>query len=246
MNLPLCYGIVSLWAILSLAFLIVCVICYRHSNEELKRVQLVTKTWFYIIAVFSSFFFLPKFFVFFLFCLELLSLAEVWGAYRRIAKKSISKLIWFVGLFAWVCFVLFCAYDVYTYSLPAFFFIIVLTQLNDVFQYLWGKGIGGRLILPKISPAKTWAGFLGGVFSSGVLAFLIAPYFIETGRIQAFGVGVIIAVLGFWGDITVSFFKRQCAIKDFGTVLPGHGGILDRIDSLLYVLPATMLFLVLL
>jgi phosphatidate cytidylyltransferase len=116
-------------------------------------------------------------------------------------------------------------------------FLVVLTQLNDVAQYLWGKKFGHKKIVPSISPNKTWAGFLGGVFTTTLLSFLIAPYLTPLTRIESITAGIIIAMAGFIGDIVISAVKRDIGVKDSGNLLPGHGGLLDRLDSLTYTAP---------
>ena len=238
MNLSIAYGILFLWGTLILAALLAGAVAWTFPVAELRRVQLRIKTWFYIIAAFSSFFFLPDYCTaIFLSLLGLLAFREIWKVSCPLLTKSTKIIALAGGLAGLVVLSLLAAFYLYKSNLSVFFFVVVIAQLNDIFQYLWGKSLGKKLIVPTISPTKTWAGFWGGVVTSGMLSCWIAPYFIEISRIHALVVGSIIACLGFCGDITVSFFKRQCAVKDFGTFLPGHGGLLDRIDSLLYVMP---------
>ena len=116
-------------------------------------------------------------------------------------------------------------------------YLVVLTQLNDVAQYLWGKSIGGAKALPKVSPGKTQAGLAGGVLTTTALAWLLAPWLTPLSGFQSIVAGFAIGVAGFIGDVTVSAVKRDLGIKDSGSLLPGHGGILDRIDSLTYTAP---------
>jgi phosphatidate cytidylyltransferase len=116
-------------------------------------------------------------------------------------------------------------------------YLVVLTQLNDVAQYLWGKSIGGSKALPSVSPGKTQAGLAGGVLTTTLLAWLLAPWLTPLTGFQSLVAGFTIGVAGFLGDVTVSAVKRDLGIKDSGTLLPGHGGILDRIDSLTYTAP---------
>ncbi len=116
-------------------------------------------------------------------------------------------------------------------------FLVGLTELNDIFQYLWGKSLGRAKILPKVSPNKTWVGFLGGLGTTIVLAVLIAPYLTPLTTGSAIVSGIIIGLGGFLGDVTVSALKRDLGIKDSGRLLPGHGGILDRVDSLMFTAP---------
>jgi len=116
-------------------------------------------------------------------------------------------------------------------------FLVVLTQLNDVCQFIWGKSLGRRKILPKVSPGKTWAGFLGGVASTTVIAWQAGPFLTMLNGSQAAIAGFIVGVGGFIGDVNLSALKRDLKVKDSGSLLPGHGGILDRVDSLTYTAP---------
>ena len=116
-------------------------------------------------------------------------------------------------------------------------FLVGLTQGNDVMQYVWGKTLGRRKIVPKVSPGKTWGGFLGGVLTTAALATLLGPFLTPLNWWESLAAGAVIAVAGFVGDVTVSALKRDLNIKDSGSILPGHGGLLDRIDSLTYTAP---------
>lgn len=116
-------------------------------------------------------------------------------------------------------------------------YLVVLTELNDVAQYLWGKRFGRRRIVPTVSPNKTWAGFLGGVATTVLLAWALAPLLTPLSWPMALAAGLLIAVGGFVGDVTISALKRDLGVKDSGSLLPGHGGILDRVDSLTYTAP---------
>ena len=116
-------------------------------------------------------------------------------------------------------------------------YLVFLTEINDVSQYLWGKTLGKRKIIPKVSPGKTVAGFLGGVTTTTILAIAVAPYLTPLTLIEALGAGGLIGVAGFIGDVTISALKRDLGVKDSGSILPGHGGILDRLDSLTYTAP---------
>jgi phosphatidate cytidylyltransferase len=116
-------------------------------------------------------------------------------------------------------------------------FLILLTELNDIFQYLWGRSLGHVPIAPHVSPRKTWAGFIGGVATTTALAAIIGPWLTFLDRGPALVAAAIIGLAGFAGDLSISAVKRDLGVKDSGTALPGHGGILDRIDSLTYTAP---------
>jgi phosphatidate cytidylyltransferase len=115
-------------------------------------------------------------------------------------------------------------------------FLIVLTEINDVMQFVWGKLLGRHKIVPKVSPNKTWEGFIGGVLSTVGIGYLLG-FLTPLSTTWVLIVSAVIAVSGFSGDIVVSAIKRDKGIKDMGDTIPGHGGIFDRIDSLSYTAP---------
>lgn len=116
-------------------------------------------------------------------------------------------------------------------------YLVFLTQFNDVCQYIFGKLFGKHPILPKVSPKKTWEGFIGGLLTTTLLAWLLAPWLTALLPWQTILIGLLLGSGGFAGDVTISAIKRDLALKDTGTLIPGHGGILDRIDSLTYTAP---------
>ncbi|STX52467.1 phosphatidate cytidylyltransferase [Legionella busanensis] len=117
------------------------------------------------------------------------------------------------------------------------FYLVFLTQFNDVAQYTCGKLFGKHKIIPAISPKKTWEGFIGGMIITIGCAILLYPLLTPFTLYLAIYSGLIISAAGFVGDITISAIKRDLSIKDTGSLIPGHGGILDRIDSLTYAAP---------
>jgi len=116
-------------------------------------------------------------------------------------------------------------------------FVVLLTELNDVAQYVWGKAFGKRKIIERVSPKKTVEGLIGGALTTTLLAYLLAPYLTPLTRGDSIAVGLMIGIGGFLGDVTISAVKRDIGVKDSGSMIPGHGGILDRIDSLLFTGP---------
>jgi phosphatidate cytidylyltransferase len=116
-------------------------------------------------------------------------------------------------------------------------FLVFLTQFNDVAQYIWGKMLGSHKITPKVSPNKTWEGFIGGLATTTALAMALSSSLTPMDLTTAALAGLLISTAGFIGDVTISALKRDIGLKDSGSMLPGHGGILDRIDSLTYTAP---------
>ncbi len=119
----------------------------------------------------------------------------------------------------------------------ALLFLVALTQFNDVAQFTFGNLLGRHKIIPKVSPNKTWEGFLGGITATTVAAGLIGPYLTPMPWHYSVLAGFLIAGAGYLGDITISACKRDLHVKDASNLIPGHGGILDRVDSLIYSAP---------
>ncbi|MEO1305901.1 MAG: phosphatidate cytidylyltransferase, partial [Pseudomonadota bacterium] len=117
------------------------------------------------------------------------------------------------------------------------FFLIFITQFNDVAQYIWGKLLGQHKITPKVSPNKTWEGAIGGFLTTAGVFVALAPFFTPLTFYPSLFIGLTLPVLGFFGDITMSAIKRDLGVKDTSRLLPGHGGALDRLDSLMFTAP---------
>ena len=116
-------------------------------------------------------------------------------------------------------------------------FVLLLTQLNDVSQYIFGKLFGKHKALPKVSPNKTNEGLLGGIVISILLSVTVGQLLTPMSWWLALITGFLLSVVGFVGDVTISALKRDLGIKDSSSFIPGHGGVLDRIDSLTYTAP---------
>ncbi len=116
-------------------------------------------------------------------------------------------------------------------------FLLFLTEINDAAQYMWGKLFGKHKIVPKISPKKTVEGLIGGMVTCTIFSVIIAPFLTPLNIPWAIIAGILMSIGGFLGDVTLSALKRDVKVKDFGSLLPGHGGLLDRIDSLIFTAP---------
>lgn len=132
--------------------------------------------------------------------------------------------------------------------------MFIMIWLNDTGAYIVGSLLGRKLIpykmFPRISPKKSWAGFVGGLLftiaSSFVFINLFGEYYQELNMLAMIGFAVVVVVFATWGDLIESLIKRTIGVKDSGNLIPGHGGILDRIDSLLFVVPAILCYWILL
>ena len=168
------------------------------------------------------------------------------------------------GLLMFSAIIVFCFYSlihlkillpVEQYSYDAIFFILLILCFawgGDTCAYFAGRAFGKHKLCPRVSPKKTVEGAVGGVLGTMLFGVIITvAYSVIADRTEAFtqsniGVsmyliiallGVVAAVLGIYGDLFASVVKRQCGIKDYGTIFPGHGGILDRFDSVMFIAP---------
>ena len=115
-------------------------------------------------------------------------------------------------------------------------FLVFVVEISDVLQYVWGKTLGRHKVVPTVSPNKTWEGLIGGVLSASALA-LALRFLTPFSPGEAFGVALLVTVCAFFGGTVMSAVKRDFGVKDFGTLIPGHGGMLDRLDGLCYAAP---------
>lgn len=116
------------------------------------------------------------------------------------------------------------------------FYFVLVDQISDVLQYVWGKMLGRHKIVPLVSPNKTWAGFIGGVASATLIGaglWWVTPFT----PLQSAGMSLAITLLGFGGGLVMSAIKRDRGVKDYGSMIEGHGGVMDRIDSLCFAAP---------
>jgi phosphatidate cytidylyltransferase len=121
--------------------------------------------------------------------------------------------------------------------------ILVLIWVNDSFAFLVGKNIGATKLFVSVSPKKTVEGFIGGIVFGLLAAMLISKYNQDFSLLNWMCIAAIVSVTGTLGDLVESKFKRQANIKDSGTIMPGHGCILDRLDSLLFAAPFVYLYI---
>lgn len=115
-------------------------------------------------------------------------------------------------------------------------YLIFVVQLSDVMQYVWGKLVGRTKVAPNLSPSKTWEGLIGGTLTAtavGTALYWMTPF----SPLQAAGMCLLITLMGFFGGLVMSAIKRDRGIKDWGHLIAGHGGFLDRLDSVIFAAP---------
>ena len=166
---------------------------------------------------------------------------------NRITKiDSISKYLYLIGyVILPFIFITKIPFGIKGYNPKIIISIFILIWTNDTFAYIVGKSIGKRKLFERISPKKTIEGFIGGVVFAVIASYIIAKYYIEVKEGATYIwiiIALIVGIFGTIGDLIESKFKRVSGVKDSGKIMPGHGGILDRLDSVIFAAPIVYLF----
>jgi phosphatidate cytidylyltransferase len=171
--------------------------------------------------------------------------------YDNIQKISTSsKYLYLLGyIMLPFVFITKISFGINDYNPKIIIGLFILIWTNDTFAYIVGKSIGRTKLFEKISPKKTIEGFLGGILFAVLAGYLISKYYIKANPefsdrsiLIWTSIAVIVGVAGTIGDLIESKFKRIAGVKDSGSIMPGHGGILDRLDSVIFVAPIIYLF----
>lgn len=195
-----------------------------------------------------------------LYCLSIIPLTKVWAFVPFLAFILIAALYQKSKLpFHDIAYTLF---GISYACVPFLFFIglgfiqgaynpyiplgfLIMLWANDTGAYLSGRSLGKHKLFERISPNKTWEGFIGGVLLAFIISFILEAYFGALSSWQWASMAIIIGVFGTLGDLVESMLKRSLGVKDSGNILPGHGGLLDRFDGLLIAAPLVYVFLLL-
>ena len=121
--------------------------------------------------------------------------------------------------------------------------MFILTWTFDTFAYLFGVRFGKTKIMPSVSPKKSWEGFAGGFIFTVLASFITTHYFLEVDNSIALAMSLFLPFTATLGDFTESYFKRQAGVKDSGNFIPGHGGMLDRMDAFMITIPVLYIYL---
>ena len=211
-------------------------------NKELKKRILSS-----IILIPVSFFFIFEGSITFILFLSIIFLIMGFEWFKMTKKKELIRIL---GLF-FLFFSFYSAIYLRQYiGLNFFLFLIIVCIFTDIGGYLFGKILKGPK-LTKISPNKTYSGVVGSFFISLITGFIYIKYLGQKSKIllnndPEFVVLLIlfISLISQLGDLIISYFKRQAKLKDTGKILPGHGGFLDRLDGIIFVLPVTYLIII--
>ena len=195
-----------------------------------------------IILIPIAIFFIIQGSVFFIFFLSLIFLATNYEWVKMIKKNNFIKIFGIIFLF----FSFYSAFYIREQSgLNFFLFILIICIFTDIGGYLFGKTFKGPKLI-KISPNKTYAGVIGSFLFSLIAGLVFIKYVDEIGfknndQLEVLLVILFISFISQIGDLIISYFKRKAKLKDTGKILPGHGGLLDRIDGLIFVIPTIYL-----
>tara|TARA_Y100001954_G_scaffold15887_1_gene14905 strand:- start:1440 stop:2051 length:612 start_codon:yes stop_codon:yes gene_type:complete len=193
-------------------------------KETLKR-ALSGSVYVSIMWFGSSFSDLSRFILFFI--VTLISTYEMWKL-----RKGKSMLFHF--FYVWMLML-----SIFL-KIETLLFIFILTWTFDTFAYLFGKKFGKSKIMPTVSPKKSWEGFIGGLVSTivaSIILFKINFFSDQVNLLILISIGIILPFTATLGDFLESYFKRQAGVKDSGNIIPGHGGMLDRMDAFMITIP---------
>lgn len=236
----------------TLFFLILSLLCtdefYRLVTKDDVKPQ---KRWGLALAIsiylpLSLHFFKGEPLVYLLISVPLVVLVIVAELYRKHENPFHNIAYTLFGvLFATVPFCFFYALaftdGMYSSHYPLAF--LILLWASDTGAYIFGINIGKHKLFERHSPKKTWEGFIGGMLCSFLAAFVLSRYFNELPLLEWLGMAAIIVIAGTFGDLSESMLKRSLSTKDSGSLLPGHGGLLDRFDGLLLAAPLVFVYL---
>ena len=185
--------------------------------------------------------------VYFLILAGFFSLIFVFAIFRKDRTNIISCIAFSImGIFYVsipISLVNAIAFSEGVYAFPLIVGLLFSQWANDTGGYFAGKTLGKHKLYEAISPNKTWEGSIGGFVLVLIITYAISLFFENLTAVEWMGLGVVIAVFGSIGDLAESLFKRNLAIKDSGSSIPGHGGFLDRFDGLLLALPFATLYI---
>ena len=216
----------------------------KYVGYLIHTLGIVVAIWYPFIEM-ANLRFLPHFVVVVCFCLFIIELFKPAASLQNVAYLLMALLYVTVPCCMLISMVLhFDFIEVKSMFQPQRVLgMIFFVWVNDTGAYLVGSFFGKHKLFERISPNKTWEGTLGGVALCVALAFVVAQIFPQLPQLHWVAISVIVAVFGNLGDLVESMLKRMAGVKDSGTLMPGHGGVLDRFDSLFFATPFVFCYL---
>jgi len=226
-----------------LLFFILMLLCLKEFKQLIK----FENNWIYIIAVLIYLSFTDYFPGYIIYSFTIASMIIPFGIYfinSKITKEEISNfflsIIYIILPFGLLIRIPFINGN---YNPTIILSTFILIWANDTFAYIVGKLIGSHKLIKSISPNKTIEGFVGGLVATNIIGYILAQYITEIDTLNWFILANISGVFSVMGDLVESKFKRLAKVKDSANLIPGHGGFLDRLDSLILVAPFVYLFI---
>jgi phosphatidate cytidylyltransferase len=214
------------------------------SNLNLRDYDRRSLLWCYVAIPFQFIAAYVQYFDFFVLFVPVIMFIFI--TFRTVAKGNIENITRSIGVIHWASMLTIFSFShlAYILSFPPregfhagnggmVLFIVLITEINDIFQFTSGKLFGKNKIIPSISPNKTTEGFIGGMIMTTITAYFL-NFLLPINVDKTLILTVLLCIVGFAGDISFSAVKREHNIKDMGTSIPGHGGMMDRLDSLAF------------
>ena len=192
-----------------------------------------------IIFFLIGMFLLDKFWLYLILCIiTAMGVDEIWFLNKNIHKNKIRFVAFVLTPIIYMAFSVIFIVSKLRWECNIWWIISAVAgaSLYDTFAYFVGKCIGKHRIVPIISPGKTWEGTIAGFLGPILVALIVGKYFLNLSYLKISAFALIIGILAFLGDLSVSWYKRKLNVKDTGFIIPGHGGLLDRIDSHMLVI----------
>ena len=209
-------------------------------NETLKR---ALSGFFYVLIMWFGTSFSELSFQILFLVLGLVSIYEMWKL--RKGKSKVYAFVYVLLPFFLIHF--FGKIEILNFNFvfdPSLILLMfILTWTFDTFAYLFGVRFGKTKIMPSVSPKKSWEGFAGGFIFTVLASFITTHYFLEVDNSIALAMSLFLPFTATLGDFTESYFKRQAGVKDSGNFIPGHGGMLDRMDAFMITIPVLYIYL---
>jgi len=208
------------------------------SSSNTKQ-RIITSLFLIPLAVYAIFF-SPSLFLFFSIAIAMMMMIE----WLDMIKKSPDEKKWRIIGFFYILIPIFAVCKLRMISVDVLFWMFSIIWVTDIFAFFAGRALGGPKLAPNISPNKTWSGLAGGTLASAVIGF-ITSFMFNGGEIIFFvTASVLLSLIEQASDLTESKFKRIFGVKDSGNIIPGHGGVLDRLDGMIFSAPFVLILVI--
>ncbi len=204
------------------------------SNNTKQRI--ITSLFLIPVAVYAIFF-SPSLFLLFSIAIAMMMMVE----WLDMIKNSPDEKRWRIVGFFYILIPIFAVCKLRMISVDVLFWMFAIIWVTDIFAFFAGRTLGGPKLAASISPNKTWSGLVGGTLASAVIGFITSFMFSGGGIIFFVAASILLSLIEQISDLTESKFKRIFGVKDSGNIIPGHGGVLDRLDGMMFSAPFVLI-----